>query len=95
MRKKTSRTAQEKKQIAHGKCYGNRYNPKTGKTEICEHREECSLYQKYVLFNKERLVSFQYFEPIEDHVGNQPIKDWRKCEVWKTHKHTKTDVSNG
>lgn len=32
---------------------------------------------------------YQYFEPTEDHVGNQPIKDWRKCEIWKTHKSTK------
>lgn len=94
MIQKKNRTEQEQKQIAHGMCFGDRYNYKTGKTEICEHRDKCELYHCYKVELERREKDPAHFAIVDDYVGNQYIKDWRKCEVWKTHKHTKTDVGN-
>ena len=94
MRPKTNRTNQERKQIAHGMCFGDRYNQKTGKTEKCQHRDECQLYYRYEIELERREKHPGYFTSVKDYVGSQYIKDWRKCEVWKTHKHIKTNVSN-
>lgn len=86
MRQKTNRADQEKKQIIFGYCYGDRYNPKTTQTEVCKHRDECELYHRYESVLQKRKISEILHIDMEDHVGNQYIKDWRKCEVWKTHK---------
>lgn len=89
MKTKTSRADIERKQVAHGMCFGDRYNPKTGKTEKCQHRDECQLYHRYEIELDRREKFPPYFKSVMDYVGSQYIKDWRKCEVWKTHKSTK------
>ena len=89
MKTKTSRADIESKQVAHGMCFGDRYNSKTGKTEICEHRDECYLYHRYEIELERREKHPGYFTSVKDYVGSQYIKDWRKCEVWKTHCYKK------
>lgn len=81
MMTKNNKQDLEQKQIAHGMCYGMRYNPKLGKTEKCKHREECALHKTYHL--EVHVLKRKHTYDVEDYVGNQYIKNWRKCEVWK------------
>lgn len=90
MKTKTNRDDIERKQVAHGMCYGDRYNPKTGKIEKCQHRDECQLYHQYEI----ELDRRNHFTPVIDYVGGQYIKDWRKCKIWKTHKSVKNNTMN-
>lgn len=69
----------EYEQILQGLCFGDRYNPKTGVTEKCKHRDECLLYQKY----KKKETKRQNFIGVDDYVGSMYIKDWRRCKVYK------------
>ena len=74
-------------QYGHGKCDGLRYNGKTGVVEQCQHRDECLLFRHYV-FVEERNAKYGIFEETKDHVGSQPIRLWRKCQVWKVLNNT-------
>ena len=41
----------EIKQVEQGMCWATRYNPKTGKTEVCKHKTECELAIKFVEYS--------------------------------------------
>lgn len=86
---KYNRQENEAKQISHGMCYGERYNCKKSEMEICKHRDECELYYKFLIELKRREKHKGYFTGVKDFVGLQYIKDWRKCEVWKTKKYNR------
>lgn len=69
----------EIKQVEQGMCWATRYNPKTGKTEVCKHKTECELAIKFVEYSN----SGKPFYDCKDYVGSQYIKKWRTCKVWK------------
>lgn len=77
----------EIRQYGYGRCDGLRYNGKTSVTERCQHREECGLFKHYV-FVQERNEKFGIFEATKDYVCHQPIRLWRKCQVWKVFNNT-------